>query len=172
MGITIYQERKTERALKVLRDMASPRAPVVRDGAQRRIPGHEMVRENFLVMGEGNRVPADALLLTALNLAVDESFLTGESMPMRKLARAAAPEEEPLPGEDDQPFVYAGTLVVAGAGLARVSWVGTATRIGDIGLALADVDPGQTVFQRQTGRLVKRLALAAAVTVIYGHHPR
>jgi Ca2+-transporting ATPase len=179
MGITIYQERKTERALEALRDLASPRALVVRDGVQARIPGREVVRGDILVLSEGDRVPADAVLLSALNLTVDESLLTGESVAVRKLAREERPGEdylgeEPPPGGDDQPFVYAGTLVVAGSGLARVTRVGAATRMGGIGRALAEIGPQQTALQRQTGRLVKRLALgglalALAVAVIYGY---
>src|SRR5476649_1474692 len=86
MGITIYQERKSERALEALRDLSSPRALVVRDGVQNRIAGREVVRGDMLIVKEGDRVPADAVLLNANDLRADESLLTGESVPVRKMA--------------------------------------------------------------------------------------
>jgi Ca2+-transporting ATPase len=84
MGITFYQERKTERALEALRDLSSPRALVIRGGRERRIPGRDVVRGDLIVVSEGDRVPADAVLIASTNLSVDESFLTGESVPVRK----------------------------------------------------------------------------------------
>ena len=84
MGITIYQERRTERALEALRDLSSPRALVIRDGRRVRIAGREVVRGDMVVLAEGDRVPADGVLLQAINLSVDESLLTGESVPVRK----------------------------------------------------------------------------------------
>jgi Ca2+-transporting ATPase len=86
MGITLYQERKTERALEALRDLSSPRASVIRDGRQTRIAGREVVRGDLLLLREGDRVPADAVLLHTTNLSADESLLTGESVPVRKQA--------------------------------------------------------------------------------------
>ncbi len=173
MGITLFQERKTERALDALRDLASPRALVIRDGGRIRIPGREVVRGDLIILGEGDRVPADGALMAALNLTVDESLLTGESAPVRKLARPPEPAEQALPGGDDQPFVYSGTLVVRGRGLARVMETGAATRMGGIGRALAAIAPQDTALQRETERLVKRLALwglglCVLVTVVYG----
>src|ERR1035438_8887075 len=86
IAITLYQERKTERALEALRDLSSPRALVVRGGARKRIAGREVVPGDVLVLSEGDRVPADGVLLSAVNLAIDESLLTGESVPVRKQA--------------------------------------------------------------------------------------
>ncbi|MBI4300048.1 MAG: ATPase, partial [Chloroflexi bacterium] len=76
MGITLYQERKTERALEALRDMSSPRALVIRDGERKRIAGRDVVREDILILAEGDRVPADAVVLSCTNLSADESLLT------------------------------------------------------------------------------------------------
>src|SRR5512137_1215668 len=90
MGITIVQERRTERALEALRDLSSPRALVIRDGRQNRIAGREVVRGDLLIVAEGDRVPADALLRSGVNVSVDESLLTGESVPVRKAASASA----------------------------------------------------------------------------------
>jgi len=86
IGITLYQERKTERALEALRDLSSPRALVIRDGMQKRIAGREVVRGDILILTEGDRVPADGIVLSCINLSVDESLLTGESVPVRKAA--------------------------------------------------------------------------------------
>jgi P-type Ca2+ transporter type 2C len=85
-GITIFQERKTERALDALRDLSSPRALVIRDAEEMRIAGREVVRGDTIVVTEGDRVPADAVLIPCNDLSVDESLLTGESVPVRKIA--------------------------------------------------------------------------------------
>lgn len=172
IGITLYQERKTERALEALKDLSSPRALVIRDGQERRIPGREVVRGDIMVLAEGDRVPADARLLFSANLKVDESLLTGESVAVRKHA-ADDEGQMPNPGGDDTPFVFSGTLVVAGRGVAQVLTTGKGTALGRIGEALKNLEPEQTTLQKETGRLVKRLALAglglcAAVVVLFG----
>ncbi|HMX95111.1 MAG TPA: cation-transporting P-type ATPase, partial [Elusimicrobiota bacterium] len=124
MGITLFQEGKTERALEALRDLSSPRALVIRDGSQRRVAGRDVVRGDLLVLAEGDRVPADGILLSSSHLAVDESLLTGESVSVRKEVRAAIPGETPTTAGDGSPYVFAGTLVVQGQGLVRVTGVG------------------------------------------------
>ena len=103
MGITFNQERKTERALEALRDLSSPRALVIRDGEQKRIPGREVVKGDIMILREGDRVPADGVVLSCTNLLVDESLLTGESLAVRKcestgLIQSLQPEQ---PGGDD-----------------------------------------------------------------------
>src|SRR5512136_2409081 len=85
IGITFYQEQKTERALEALRDLSSPRALVIRDGRQQRIAGREGVCDDIVLLSEGDRVPADARLLIATNMSIDESLLTGESIPVSKI---------------------------------------------------------------------------------------
>ena len=172
MGITIVQERRTERALDALRDLSSPRALVIRDGRQTRIAGREVVRDDVIVLAEGDRVPADAVMMHAVNLSVDESLLTGESVPVRK-ASSDAPGEIGRPGGDDLPFVYSGTLVIRGHGVARVASTGLRTELGRIGKALQSLEPEDTLLQRETGRLVRRLAvvglsLCVVVVVLYG----
>jgi len=170
--ITLVQERRTERALASLRDLSSPRALVVRDGERIRIAGREVVRGDLLLLAEGDRVAADALLLEATHLEADESLLTGESVPVRKRA-AEAPREGARPGGDDRPFVYAGTLVVRGHGIAEVRATGARTEMGRIGTALATIDAGRTPLQIEVSRLVRivaavGLALCAALVVAYG----
>jgi len=84
VGITFYQERKSERALEALKNLSSPRALVIRNGKQRRIPGREVVKEDIIILREGDRIPADGNVLFCSNLLVDESMLTGESLAVRK----------------------------------------------------------------------------------------
>src|SRR5438067_1131928 len=86
--ITVVQETRTERVLEALRDLTSPRALVIRDGERRRIAGRDVVRGDLIVLAEDDRVPADALLVQAQDVQTDESLLTGESVPVRKLASA------------------------------------------------------------------------------------
>jgi P-type Ca2+ transporter type 2C len=159
MGITLYQERKTERALEALRDLSSPRALVIRDGTRQRIAGRDVVRGDIIVLAEGDRVPADALVLECASLTTDESLLTGESLAVRKVAGdGSSPAVQP--GGDDIPFVFAGTLVVRGTGIARVIATGGESAIGRIGKALQTVTAEPTLLQRETGRLVRMLAVA------------
>ncbi|MBI3635944.1 MAG: cation-translocating P-type ATPase, partial [Candidatus Rokubacteria bacterium] len=170
-GVTLYQEHKTERALETLRDLASPRALVIREGRQRRIPGRDVVRDDLFLLEEGDRVPADAIVVSATNLAVDESLLTGESVPVRKTAATGSPAMPP-PGGDDLPFVYSGTLVVHGHGLARARETGARTALGKIGTALEALAPEDTPMQAETHRVVRRLAIAGivfcvVVTIVY-----
>jgi Ca2+-transporting ATPase len=124
--ITVYQERRTERALEALRDLSSPRALVIRAGQQRRIPGREVVRGDLVVVREGDRIPADAVLRESVGISVDESLLTGEAVPVSKRAEAGTPTPCP-PGGENLPFVYSGTLTVRGHGVAEV-FVGSMDR--------------------------------------------
>jgi Ca2+-transporting ATPase len=172
IGITFFQEQKTERALEALRDLSSPRALVIRDGKQQRIAGREVVREDIILLSEGDRVPADAVLLTGSNLNVDESLLTGESVPVRKRPWDGLLEMA-RPGGDDLPFVYSGTLVVKGQGIAEVRTTGSRTEIGKIGKALQILEPEDTNLQKQTGRIVRNfaivgLSLCVIVVVVFG----
>ena len=162
IAIELYQERRTEHALEALRDLSSPRALVIRDGARRRIAGREVVRDDLLVLGEGDRVPADAVLLSCTNLSTDESLLTGESVPVRKSARATT-DEVARPGGDDLPYVYSGTLVTSGQGIARAVATGAGTEMGRIGTALQTLGSDRTRLQQETDRIVRVLAIVALV---------
>jgi P-type Ca2+ transporter type 2C len=158
IGITFYQEQKTERALEALRDLSSPRALVIRDGKQQRIAGREVVRDDIVLLAEGDRVPADAVLLSGKNISVDESLLTGESVPVRKKSWDGRLEIG-RPGGDDLPFVYSGTLVVKGQGVNRVQRTGSRTEIGKIGKALQILEPEDTNLQQQTRKIVRNFAI-------------
>jgi len=145
MAITVAQERKSERALEALRDLSSPRALVVRDGAPVRVAGAEVARGDLMLLAEGDRVPADARLASVNDLMVDESLLTGESLPVEKAAG--------MP-------VFSGTLVVRGQGRAVVTATGARTEFGRIGLSLAALDTQKTRLQSETARIVKIVAIA------------
>ena len=175
--ITIVQEARTERVLEALRELTSPRALVVRDGERRRIAGRDVVRGDLLVLSEGDRVPADAVLASARDLAVDESLLTGESVPVRKqpvqMPAVESASADHRPGGDDQPFVYSGSLVVRGEGLAVVEATGPRSEIGKIGLSLHGLQPEPPRLQQQTARLVRLcllggVAISLAAVLLYG----
>ncbi len=162
LGLTLYQEGKTERAIAALRDLTSPRALVIRDGRPQRIAGREVVRGDLVMLAEGDRVPADGVLVATGNLQVDESLLTGEAVPVTKISAAGEPPPA-RPGGDDLPFVYSGTLVVAGQGTARITATGARSEIGRIGTALGALDTERSPLQKQTARLVRTLALLALI---------
>ncbi len=172
MGITLYQERKTERALDALKDLSSPRALVIRDGERKRIPGKEVVVGDLLVLTEGDRVPADSAIVDTIGLSVDESLLTGESVPVRK-AIWDGKKKIDQPGGEDLPFIYSGTLIVQGQAIAQVISIGTHTEIGKIGKELQNVVEEETRLKVETKKLVKTIAiiglcLCLTVIVIYG----
>lgn len=181
VALTLYQEGKTERAIEALRDLTSPRALVIRDGQPQRIAGRDVVRGDLLKLSEGDRVPADALLVTAEGVRVDESLLTGEAVPVGKrvalpdeLAAAAKPAytARVAPGGDELPAVYAGTLIVQGHALARVTATGERSEIGHIGTALGTVANERSPLQKQTAQLVRNLALLAlalSLTLVVVH---
>ncbi len=162
IGITYYQERKTERILEALRDLSSPRALIVRDGEQRRIAGRDVVKGDIVIIREGDRVPADATVLSSENLSVDESLLTGESAAVRKTnwdgAKAAA-----RPGGDDVPFVYSASMVVSGHAIAKVHAIGARTEIGKIGKSLEGIKEEQTLLHKETYRIVRLVAAGSAI---------
>jgi P-type Ca2+ transporter type 2C len=165
MGIEFYQEKKTEKALDALKDLASPRALVIRDGQEKRIAGREVATGDIIVLQEGDRVPADAAVLHAVNLMVDESLLTGESVPVRK-AEWNEKDRSQQPGGDDLPFIYSGSMVVQGNGIARVLATGMKTEIGRIGKALEDVKEEPTKLKKEMGRLVTKLAIIGIILCI------
>ncbi|ATG90123.1 cation-translocating P-type ATPase [Methylomonas koyamae] len=164
VGITIVQESRSERVLEALRNLASPRALVIRDGERMHISGRDVVRGDLIVIGEGDRVAADATLIDAQDLLIDESLLTGESQPVRKLAKDVAARKKadlvvPGPGGEDLPYLFAGTLVVRGTGKAIIHATGVRSEMGKIGIALVDIETEQPHLQRQIQKFVRAFAL-------------
>ena len=162
MGIEFYQEKKTEKALDALKDLASPRALVIRDGIENRIAGREVVIDDIMILQEGDRVPADAMVLLSVNLSADESLLTGEPIPVRK-AEWSEGTIQARPGGDDLPFVFSGSMIVQGNGIAKVTATALNTEIGKIGKALNEVKDEPTKLKREMGALVKKLAIIGIV---------
>jgi Ca2+-transporting ATPase len=158
MGIEFYQEKKTEKALDALKDLASPRALVIREGVEKRIPGREVVTGDLVVLQEGDRVPADATVLYSVNLMADESLLTGESVSVRKTEWNGS-DINTQPGGDDLPFVYSGSMIVQGNGIVKVTATASETEIGKIGKALQSVEEEPTKLKTEMAVLVKRLAI-------------
>ena len=159
--ITVLQQRRTEHALVALRDLSSPRALVIRDGVEQRIAGSEVVAGDIVLLREGDRVPADGVLFSATALSVDESILTGESLPVDKTA-----------GSSEAARVYSGSLVVRGFGAAEVQATGVRSEIGRIGHALTTLTDETTPLFREVRRVVRWVALSAlllcaAIAVIY-----
>ncbi|MBV5294610.1 MAG: cation-translocating P-type ATPase [Curvibacter lanceolatus] len=142
MTLTVLQERRTDQTLNALRDLSSPRALVLRGGVAQRVAGREVVREDLLMIAEGDRVPADGTLLQAHELATDEAMLSGESEPVAK--------------QVGQP-VFAGTLVVSGQGLVQVTAVGRRTELGQIGQSLDTIALQASPLREEMARLTRRL---------------
>ena len=174
VAVTVIQETRTEHVLDALRDLSAPRALVIRNGVRVRIAGRDVVTGDLLVLEQGDRVAADATLHEASDLQIDESLLSGESLPVTKVALAAAAASvDHRPGGDAQPFVYSGSLVVRGSGMAVVDAIGPCSEIGKIGASLAMLDTEAPRLQTETARIVKLCAIggavvAVAVVLLYG----
>lgn len=174
IGVTIVQETRSEKVLEALRDLSAPRALVVRDGERTSIAGREVVRDDLLVIAPGDRIAADAVLVEARDLQTDESLLTGESLPVDKVASVAdSPDTGHRPGGDGQPYVYSGSLVTRGSGTARVLATGPHSEIGKIGQSLASLDTEAPRLRRETTRIVfwcaiGGSALALLVVLLFG----
>ena len=165
--LMLLQERRSENAIRALKELAAPVATVIRDGEEQRVPSHEVVPGDLVVLGEGERIPADGELVTASQFTVDESLLTGESVPVNKLKGPSEPDD------GDAGRVFSGTLVVRGHATARVTATGAATEAGKLGTSLATIVSGPTQLQQTTGQLVRvfgmlSLIVCVALTVYYG----
>jgi Ca2+-transporting ATPase len=174
VAVAIVQENRTERVLEALRDLTSPRALVVRGGVTRRISGREVVRGDVVVLAEGDRVPADATLLSSSDLEVDESLLTGESVAVQKHVRAAVGLAigATQAADDRASVVFGGTMVVRGHGVGEVFATGGKSEIGKIGKALGEIVTEPSLLRVQVSRLVRALAaigigLSLLVVVLY-----
>lgn len=151
--ITFFQYQKTEKAINALKNLSSPRALVIRNGQEIRIAGREVVPDDLVILNEGDRIPADGFLLDSLNLTIDESVLTGESVPVEKSVRKESV---------DQGLVYGGTLVTQGKGITRITAIGTGTAFGKIGRSLLDIEQEETRMQKEMKALIRRLFVLGA----------
>ena len=157
------QEFRAERAIEALREMAAPRATVIRGGTETDLPAHDVVPGDLLVLTAGNRIAADGRLLQGMNLKVQEAPLTGESTPVAKHADTLHDVDAPI--GDRRNMVYASTIVRYGRGLAVVVATGPRTEVGRIAQMLLDVQPGRTPLQLNLDKLGRSLARAALLVV-------
>lgn len=157
LAMTYFQKRKTEQALTALAQVAAPRTTVIRGGVRMVIPVRQVVRGDLVVLSEGDRVPADLRLFEG-RLQADESILTGESLPVLKL-----PGSDNLPfgrpGDAASPFVFAGTMVTWGSGMALVQATGEKTAIGGIGGALSGITSTPSLLERDSARFIRIASL-------------
>ncbi|WP_242121669.1 cation-translocating P-type ATPase [Aestuariivivens sediminicola] len=153
--ITFYQYQKTEKALNALKNLSSPRALVLRDGKEIRIAGREVVPDDIVILNEGDRVPADGVLFDTLNLTVDESVLTGESVPIIKSSQ--------IDPSNAIGHVFSGTLVVQGKGYAKILATGLYTKFGEIGRTLLNIEQQETRLHNEMKSLIRNLFILGAI---------
>jgi P-type Ca2+ transporter type 2C len=162
--LVIIQQNRSEKAIQALQLLAAPTARVMRDGREQQIAARVLVPGDILLIGEGERIAADAILKEGHGLQVDESILTGEAVPVRKLPESIAKDNDTrIPGGDDQPHLYSGTLVVSGHGIAEVQFTVSATKAGDIGKSLANIKSDDTILQKSVTRVVKIFGFLAII---------
>lgn len=162
IGLVVFQEARSEGALAALRSLAEPTARVLREGVERRLPARELVPGDLIRVSEGERLPADAVLIEGDVLRLDESTLTGESASVtREPGALADTPRAALPGGDGGSWIFAGTLVVQGHGLAQVALTGTMTALGGIGHSLSTMVEESTPLQRSTRSLVRIIGVIA-----------
>jgi len=164
VGLGFIQEYRAERAIEALRQMAAPAATVIRDGRERRIPAHDLVPGDLILLATGDKVPADVRLVEAVNLQTVEAALTGESAPIEK--HILPLEDESLPTGDRKNMAYAGTTVTYGRGRAVVVATGMTTEFGKIARMLEDVETLKTPLQQNLDRVGKTLARFAFAIVL------
>jgi len=150
------QEYRTEKSLQALHKLAAPVAKVLRDGKIMTIPALDIVPGDVVLLGSGDRVPADGSLLTAENLRLDESLLTGESVPVEKTINIDKSSHSKI---FKQNYVYMGTLVVNGRGKIVVEKIGMDTEMGKIAGMIEDIDDRQTPLQKRLDLLGKQLVI-------------
>lgn len=159
-GLGFIQEYRAERAMEALKRMAAPLASVLRDNKEAEIPARELVPGDIILLRTGDKVPADARLIEAVNLKTDEASLTGESVPIEKIS-------DPIEGEvnvgDKRNTVFMGTAAVYGRAKAIVTATGMATEFGKIAGMLQEVKTERTPLQVNLDRMGKWIAIAALI---------
>ncbi len=152
IGITIFQEKKTGNAIEALKSISNPRALVLRDGQKTRIAGIDIVPGDLAYLNEGDYIPADSYLLNAINVEVNESILTGESIPVIKKS-----------GDK----LFSGTTVVKGHAVACVHSIGQNTEIGKIGKIITEDEKNLSRLEIETHHLVKKLSIIAIALCLF-----
>lgn len=147
VSISLYQEVKNSNALKALRHLTSPKVTVIRDGTEYTVLSSELVPGDIMLLDEGMSIPADATVLQENDLSVNESVITGESVPV---------EKHITPGTN---MLLQGTSINAGKCIAQVSATGSNTVLGKLGRSVVGYQSPKTLLQRQVNRFVHLLAV-------------
>lgn len=171
IGITVFQKKRTDKAMHALKDLSCPRALVIRDGTQMRIASRDLVQGDWVILSEGDRVPADGVMREGQHLEIDESMLTGESIAIRKSSHDTVATME-RPGSENNMFLYSGTLVTQGQATMEVLATGMNTEMGRIGKSLLEATAEPTFLEQETKHMVKRflwvgMSLSLLFIVIY-----
>ncbi|EKD56065.1 MAG: hypothetical protein ACD_58C00305G0003 [uncultured bacterium] len=169
ISIELFQEKRSKKSLEALRNLANPKTKVIRDGVQLLIPSREVVPGDILVLIEGDRISADGKIISATNLQVDESLLTGESVPVSK-RQYDATDKQNKPGGNNTPWVFSGSLIVKGHGFAKVTSIGINTEVGKIGQTLNSFETEKTQLQKETSVFIKKIAIfgiSACILLIF-----
>lgn len=169
--VSAFQEYRAERILEALKRLGSPKARVIREGRIMEVDASEVVPGDIILLFEGDRVPADARLVEAVDLYVDESLLAGESVPIGKRADVVLPEK--TIESDRINMVFTGTYVVRGRGKAIVVATGRNTYLGRIAQLVEEVEEVKTPFQEEMDKLARKIAaivvLIAATSFLVGY---
>lgn len=160
-AIGVYQEQRAEKAIEALKKMSAPTANVIRSGKTKKIPASQLVTGDLIMLESGDMIPADARLVSANGLKVQESALTGESVPCDKASDTICPEKCPL--AERKNMIYSSTTVIAGNCTAIVTETGMETQVGKIAHLLANEESPQTPLQQRLGKIGKALGIGALV---------
>ena len=155
-AISIYQDTKSRNALAELKSLTQPKCRVIRDGVEVEILREEIVIGDFLILEEGNKIPADGAILEAHDFSVNESILTGESLAVAK--------------NDSGTAIFQGTLVSSGRATAEITAIGDKTKLGQIGISLESIEQEPTPLQIQITNFVKKMAIigGAVFLIVWG----
>ncbi len=151
-AISIYQDSKSRNALAELKSLTQPKCRVIRNGAEAEILREEIVIGDYLILEEGNKIPADGSILEAHDFSVNESILTGESMAVAK--------------NETTTEVYQGTLVTTGRATVEITAIGDKTKLGKIGISLESIEQEPTPLQIQITNFVKKMAIIGGVVFL------
>ncbi|MEX1238289.1 MAG: HAD-IC family P-type ATPase, partial [Cyclobacteriaceae bacterium] len=160
MGISLFQESRSRKALAALKSLTEPFCKVIRGGQTVTIKREEIVVGDYMIVEEGTSVPADGVIIRSNDFSVNESILTGESLPLMKTS------------SDESNRVFQGTTVASGLAICSVSAIGTGTELGKIGVSIESIGEEETPLQKQIRNFVKKMALTGILVffLVWGIH--
>lgn len=154
MAISVYQEVKSSRAIRALKQFTEPKTPVIRDSTEQLINSVDLVPGDLMLLEEGMKIPADGLIIQQNDLSIDESVITGESLPVSKNE------------EEGNNKIFQGSTISTGKCVARVTAIGNSTTLGQIGKSISGYSLPKTVLQLQVNKFVRRLAIFGLVSFL------